>query len=215
MSIDTATSTSALIISSNRQIEGLAFDPVRRFFTGLRTCLAIMSWSSLISTRGRSQTSAFSGGFTEITAMTFDETTDTIFAVDQTARRLLHINPLTRAATDIGSICFVRYKCTGSSTRHRAAICRHFSRSLFPGKSRLNKTGSTTLVGSTGSNVVTGLDFHPVSGRLFGWAQFRDPPRFELVSLDLTTGLATRMGGVERIVALEFVDLTVTVDIDS
>ncbi|MFC1944504.1 hypothetical protein ACFLX5_03300 [Chloroflexota bacterium] len=137
--------------------------------------------------------------------MTFDETTDTIFALDQTTRTLLTIDPSTGAGATIGHFAYgaangLATQPIGGDLIADVGVDPSFL-------ARMDKTtGAATLIGSTGTNSVSGLEFHPISGELFCYAQFYPPVGTHLATLDPTTGSATRIGRTDQISALEFVE---------
>ena len=68
-------------------------------------------------------------------------------------------------------------------------------------------TGTETLVGLTGYNQVSGIDFDPITGTLYGVGyRTTDSGIFELITLDITTGVGTAVGGTG--VATPFQDIS-------
>jgi hypothetical protein len=70
-------------------------------------------------------------------------------------------------------------------------------------------TGATTLIGGTGFSHVTGLDFDPITGTLYGVA--RDPfgsGTASLITIDPTTGAGTLVGTIGQQIA----DITIGTD---
>jgi hypothetical protein len=58
-------------------------------------------------------------------------------------------------------------------------------------------TGTETLVGLTGYNQVSGIDFDPITGTLYGvgYKSYNDIGFFELITINITTGVGTTVGG--------------------
>ena len=102
VSIDTETAETTLIFEGiDRSIERLAFDSINGILYGVEN---LSSDNMLLEIDLEAKTILEIGpvvGFTEITGMTFDETTDKIYALDQTLKTLLEINPSTGEGTSI------------------------------------------------------------------------------------------------------------------
>lgn len=68
-------------------------------------------------------------------------------------------------------------------------------------------TGATTLVGATGTSHVTGIDFDPTSGILYGVrSDIFGTGATELLTLDIATGAATVVGTTGQ----QIPDITIT-----
>lgn len=215
VSIDTETAEVTLIIEAlDRNIEGLAFDSTTKTLYGVEQKWGIEE-NVLVEINLNNGTISDIGpvGFNEVTAMTFDETTDTIFALDQTTRTLLEIEPSTGESIAIGNF---------SHGASNGLAAQPITGNLFaavlvdPGYlARIDKTtGASTLVGSFGDCHVSALSFDPDTGVLFGKAggPYGGPfANGRLVTIDLTTGLATPIGAaIGAINALAFVEETVS-----
>jgi hypothetical protein len=78
----------------------------------------------------------------------------------------------------------------------------------------INKsTGEFSIIGDTGLNVITGLDFMPKSGVLYGVGAPVGPFGAQLFTIDLTTAHATYIGdpNLPQITAIEFVEHPVAI----
>jgi hypothetical protein len=98
--------------SEYRLIESLAFQPDKKILYGVvnnepDTTIGGGNLLVSIDTKGGEVSDiGFITGFYEITAMTYDETTNIIYALDQTTRTLLSIDPLTASPTTIGHFSY-------------------------------------------------------------------------------------------------------------
>jgi hypothetical protein len=211
VSIDTETGLTTSIGSADRKIEALAADTTRtvRYAYGVENLGGDNLLVSIDLLTGTVSDIGPVAGFYEITSMTFDETTSTIFALDQTTQTLLEIDPSTGNPTAIGN--FAR-------AASNALAAQPVTGDLFAGVyvdpsylARIDKTtGASTLVGSMGSDVIAarGLSFNPETGVLFGNVGGTGPfADGRLVTIDLTSGLATPIGGPSgQITALAFAE---------
>jgi hypothetical protein len=212
VSIDIETGELALIIEAlDRQIEGLAFDSTNNALYGVEQKWGIEE-NVLVEINLTNGTISDIGpvGFNEVTAMTFDETTDTIFALDQTTRTLLEIDPYSGESVAIGNF---------SQGASNGLAAQPITGDLFAAVlvdsgylARIDKTtGNSTLLGTFGDCHVSALSFHPDTGVLFGKAGGPTGGPFadgRLVTIDFTTGLATPIGAaIGNIVSLAFVEI--------
>jgi hypothetical protein len=193
------------------QIEALAFDSYKGILYGIvngdNSLLVQIDWDQgLISNIG------IVPGFNEITGMAFDDTTGKIFALDQTTRTLLSIDPITAYSTVIGHFSF------GSSNALAAnPVTGELFMSLMGLFGSIDKvTGTFTMIGDTGVNVITGLDFLPKTQLLYGVGGITNAGA-QLFTLDLETGNPSFIGNpnLPQITAIEFIEpfLEVTIDI--
>jgi hypothetical protein len=209
---DVTTGAYTTILSApNLQIEALAYDSYNGILygvvNGVNSFLVEIDWKEgLISNIG------IVTGFNEITAMTFDDTTAKIFALDQTTRTLLSIDPFTASPTVIGHFSF------GSSN---ALAANPLTGELFMSLQSLfgsidKTTGKFTLIGDTGLNAISGLDFLPHTQLLYGVGQVVNGG-YQLFTLDLETGNPSFIRGapnLPQITSIEFIEPSVEVTID-
>jgi hypothetical protein len=191
------------ISSSPYQIEALAFQPHKKNLYGVVNLPEDNLLVTIDPKHGVISDVGYITGFREITAMTFDETTNTIYALDQTTRTLLSIDPNTASPTTIGNFSY------GSSNALAAdPITGELFMSLMGLFGSINKaTGAFTLIGDTGLNVITGLDFNPKSGVLYGVGAPAYPSGAQLFTLDLTTAHITTIGdpNLPQITDIQFI----------
>jgi hypothetical protein len=166
LQFDITTGAYTVILSaSDLKIDALAFDSHNGILYGVvnedNSLLVRIDWEQgVISNIG------IITGFNEITSMTFDDTTSTIFALDQTTRSLLSIDPLTATPTLIGN-----YSEGSSNALAANPVTGELFMSLGASLGRINKTtGQFTLIGNTGITI-TGLDFLPNTETLYGVGQ--------------------------------------------
>jgi len=139
-------------------------------------------------------------GYREITACTYDESTNTLLALEQNQRVLLSVDTGSGAATAIGTI--TSYFVNNSMATEFGSGDLYASASLDPAYLvQLEKSSDPavpSIIGSFGADVIvmSGMAFHPFSGVLYGTGQIRvgpSSPRL-LMTIDVTTGLATPVG---------------------
>jgi hypothetical protein len=143
---DVTTGAFTTILSApNVQIEALAYDSHNGILygvvNGVNSLLVEIDWKQgVISNIG------IVTGFNEITAMTFDNTTAKIFALDQATRTLMSVDPITASPTVIGHFSF------GASNALAAdPLTGELFMSLQSLFGSINKTtGEFTLIGDTG-----------------------------------------------------------------
>jgi hypothetical protein len=196
---------------SDRQFEAMAYDPANKILyaienlSGDNLLVSIDYKNELITAIG------YVGGYTEITSMTYDRTTNTLFAIDQATRALLEIDPMTGAGTFISNY-------TGGTSNALAA--HPLTGELYLGWSVdpsyltiIDKnTGDLTLIGSMEINSITALEFHPDTFDLYGAGGLYNGGG-QLFTVNLTTGGINAIGPLAQVVSLAFID-QVAEDID-
>ena len=149
----------------------------------------------------------------------FDKTTNKIYALDQTTRTLLEINPLTVEASPIGNFT---YGASNGLSAHPITGELFASVGVDPGYlAKIDKeTGSAELIGTfdeANSVHMRALSFHPISGILYGngggTGVFADG---RLATIDIESGHATPIGEPSgQVTALSFAeikDVKLTID---
>jgi hypothetical protein len=190
------------------QIEALAFQPYKKNLYGVVNLPGDNLLVTIDPKDGAISEIGYITGFREITAMTFDETTNIMYALDQTTRTLLSIDPKTASPTVIGNFSF------GSSNALAAdPFTGQLYASLMGIFGSINKsTGEFSIIGDTGLNVITGLDFMPKSGVLYGVGSPISPSGPQLFTLDPTNAQVTFIGEINlNINAIEFIQPPVAV----
>ena len=204
-----------ILSAPNLQIEALAYDSYNGILygvvNGVNSSLVEIDWKQgVISNIG------IVTGFNEITAMTFDNTTGKIFALDQATRTLLSVDPITASPTVIGHFSF------GASNALAAdPLTGELFMSLGSLFGSINKTtGEFTLIGDSGINGITGLDFLPHTQLLYGVGQVVAQvgnSGYQLFTLDLKTGKPSFIGVptiLLQITSIEFIESFIEVPID-
>jgi hypothetical protein len=202
ISVDTLTGSSSLVIPSTRKIESLAFDSSTRTLYGIEN----EDVSTLIEIDVGNGTVADIGiiaGYDEITGMTYDAQTDTIFALDQGTREFLIVDPLNAAATLFEGYGFYAGNAMAAHpTTWDIYAGAGVDPSYLVSVDMISRASS--LIGSTGTNSLRALAFDPLTEILYGNVGLYNAGG-SYATIDLATGIAYPFGPETRqITALAF-----------
>jgi hypothetical protein len=213
VTINPITADYTISFDSNRQFEAMAYDPENKLLYAIENLggdnlLVIIDYINEIITD-----IGYVEGYTEITSMTFDRTTNTLYAIDQTTRTLLEIDPLTGIGTPITNYTL---GTSNALAAHPLTGELYLGWSVDPSYLTIidKTTGDLTIIGSMGINSVTALEFHPITHELYGAGQFYSGGH-QLFTVDLGDGSAIPIGSLGQVLSLAFIDYPSEISIDA